>query len=181
MDFEFTEEQESIRGLAREILGSEVSSELLKRVEAEAAGFDANLWSKLAEANLLGRWWLGGDYQIQTFGEFEGPQEWLGEGMEDETTISVGVEKRIAYQRHGGLDNWPLRMGFRTRQWAYQVGGNPVRENTYSIGTGFPFRGKLGVLDLALSYSTIGDLEENGLEDSIWKMSLSVTGLENWW
>ena len=134
-----------------------------------------------AQANLHGRWWLGGDYQIQTFGEFEGPQEWLGEGMEDETTISVGVEKRIAYQRHGGLDNWPLRMGFRTRQWAYQVGGNPVRENTYSIGTGFPFRGKLGVLDLALSYSTIGDLEENGLEDSIWKMSLSVTGLENWW
>ena len=134
-----------------------------------------------AQADLFGRWMVGGDYQLQTFSEFEGPQEWLAEGMEDEYTISVGLEKRIAYQRKGGLGNWPIRLGFTTRQWAYRVGGNPVTENVYSIGTGFPFRRKLGVLDLALSYGKIGDLAKNGLEDSVWKMSVSVTGLENWW
>ena len=133
------------------------------------------------QANLAGRWWLGGDYQLQPFSEFTGPQKWLDEGMVDEYTISFGVERRIAYERRGGMNNWPLRLGFSTRQWAYRVGGNPVTENTYSLGTGFPLREKLGVLDLALSYSRIGDLAENGLEDSVWRMSLSVAGLENWW
>ena len=75
----------------------------------------------------------------------------------------------------------PIRVGFSTRQWAYRVGGNAIEENTVSVGTGFPFRRKLGVLDLALSYSKVGDLEKNGLEDSVWRMTVSVAGLEKWW
>ena len=133
------------------------------------------------QANVLGRWWLGADYQMQKFTEFEGPAEWRADGMEDESTFSVGVERSIGYERRAGLRNWPVRLGFSTRQWAYRVGGSAVTENTYSVGTGFPFRGRLGVLDVALSYSTIGDLADNGLEDSVWRMTLSVNGLERWW
>jgi hypothetical protein len=134
-----------------------------------------------AQIRVRGRWLVGADYQMQAFSEFEGPQEWLDEGMEDEYTLSFGLEKKIAYERRAGLKNWPLRLGYSTRQWAYQVGGNPVTENTYSFGTGFPFRGRLGTMDLALSYSKIGDQAKNGIEDSVWKMSVSVTGLERWW
>ncbi len=133
------------------------------------------------QANLSGRWILGGDYQLQTFSQFYGSQEWAAEGVLDEYTVSCGLERRVAYERRGGLDNLPLRLGFSTRQWAYQVGGSSLQENTFSIGTGFPFRGKLGVMDLGLSYSRIGDLEKNGLEDSVWKLSITVTGIEKWW
>jgi len=54
MDFRFTEEQEALRGLAREIFENEVTVERLKAIEASGEGVDAELWSRLAEANLLG-------------------------------------------------------------------------------------------------------------------------------
>ena len=54
MDFHFSEEQTTLRELAREIFEKELSPERLKEVEAEGDWFDRELWAKLAEANLLG-------------------------------------------------------------------------------------------------------------------------------
>jgi alkylation response protein AidB-like acyl-CoA dehydrogenase len=54
VDFSFTEEQESIRALAAEILGAEATAERLKAAEREPDWTDAGLWKQLAEANLLG-------------------------------------------------------------------------------------------------------------------------------
>jgi alkylation response protein AidB-like acyl-CoA dehydrogenase len=54
MDFNLSEEQASIRDLAREILEKEIDADRLKEVERSDAWFDRELWSKLAEANLLG-------------------------------------------------------------------------------------------------------------------------------
>ena len=67
------------------------------------------------------------------------------------------------------------------RTWAYKVGGAPVDETTFSAGTGFPFHGDLGQLDVALSYSMVGDLEDNGMQSRIVRLTISVTGLERWW
>lgn len=57
MDWSFTEEQDEIAGLARQILEGELSEERYRAVE-EAGGdadrFDAGLWQKLAAADLLG-------------------------------------------------------------------------------------------------------------------------------
>jgi alkylation response protein AidB-like acyl-CoA dehydrogenase len=54
MNFGFSEEQTMLRKLAREILEQEVTPERRKRIEASSEGFDRELWSRLAEANLLG-------------------------------------------------------------------------------------------------------------------------------
>jgi alkylation response protein AidB-like acyl-CoA dehydrogenase len=54
MDFRFSEEQTSLRELAREILEKEVTAERLKEIEAGDDWFDASTWARLAEANLLG-------------------------------------------------------------------------------------------------------------------------------
>ncbi|MFQ5418626.1 MAG: acyl-CoA dehydrogenase family protein, partial [Myxococcota bacterium] len=54
MDFDFTEEQKMLAGLAREILEQEVDLELLKRCEATPEWVSDTVWAKLAEANLLG-------------------------------------------------------------------------------------------------------------------------------
>jgi alkylation response protein AidB-like acyl-CoA dehydrogenase len=54
MDFRFSEEQESLRELAREILAAEVTPERIKAVEADDSGFDRETWARLGEANLLG-------------------------------------------------------------------------------------------------------------------------------
>jgi alkylation response protein AidB-like acyl-CoA dehydrogenase len=54
MDFNFSEEQLALRDLAREILEAEVTPEHLKAIEQRKDGYSAPLWSKLADANLLG-------------------------------------------------------------------------------------------------------------------------------
>jgi 3-oxocholest-4-en-26-oyl-CoA dehydrogenase beta subunit len=54
MDFDFGEEQNTVRELARTILEKEVDSARLRAAEASEGGVDDALWAQLAEANLLG-------------------------------------------------------------------------------------------------------------------------------
>lgn len=54
MDFGLSEEQTSIRDLARGILEKEITLERLKGIEAGTDWFDRALWSTVAEAGLLG-------------------------------------------------------------------------------------------------------------------------------
>ena len=54
MDFRFSDEQTTVRDLARGILDKEVSPERVKRAEADGAALDRALWATLAEAGLLG-------------------------------------------------------------------------------------------------------------------------------
>lgn len=130
---------------------------------------------------LAGRWSLGGEFQLQRFSEFAGQAQWIAEGMQDESTWSLGCERAAAFTRGGGLGNLPLRLGYRSHRWAYSLGGQPIDEWSVSVGTGFPFRNRMGYLDMALSYGRIGDLERNGLQDDVLKFTVSVTGLEKWW
>ena len=54
MDFHFSEEQDAIRALAREILAAEASAERIKAAEVSRDWIDLALWKQCAEANLLG-------------------------------------------------------------------------------------------------------------------------------
>ncbi len=126
------------------------------------------------------RWSLGGDVSLEKFSDFSGNTDWR-QDMVDEYEFSFGLERKIAFLRHGGKNNLPLRLGGRYRRWGFLVGDEEVQEKTISIGTGFPFHNKMGMLDLALSYSMIGDQAKNGMESKIWRMTVSVTGLEKWW
>ncbi len=157
----------------------EVGGVALRRNEAFTLSMPAEIRAGMVVA-LRGRWRLGGDYQYQDFKDFSGNEAWAAD-METEHTLSLGLERRRAYERHGGMNNLPLRLGVRMRTWAYRVGGAPVDETTFSAGTGFPFHGDLGQLDVAFSYSQVGDLEKNGMRSHVLRFSISVTGLERWW
>jgi alkylation response protein AidB-like acyl-CoA dehydrogenase len=54
MDFRFSEEQDAIRGLAREILVAEATSERIVAAERSHDWIDEALWKQCAAANLLG-------------------------------------------------------------------------------------------------------------------------------
>ena len=54
LDFSFSEEQEAIRELAREILEAEAPIERVKEAEKTSGWLDEALWKQCAEANLLG-------------------------------------------------------------------------------------------------------------------------------
>ena len=52
MDFSFSEDQETIRGLARQILSDQSSPERSRELEDGGEWYDRKLWAALAEANL---------------------------------------------------------------------------------------------------------------------------------
>jgi alkylation response protein AidB-like acyl-CoA dehydrogenase len=54
MDFSFSEEQDAVRDLARQILGERVTHERLREFEAGTELVDRATWTELAKANLLG-------------------------------------------------------------------------------------------------------------------------------
>jgi alkylation response protein AidB-like acyl-CoA dehydrogenase len=56
MNFDLSEEEEAARDLARQILSGATSFDRSREIEGdrEGPGFDRDLWSQLAEANLLG-------------------------------------------------------------------------------------------------------------------------------
>jgi hypothetical protein len=128
----------------------------------------------------FGRWRAGGDLRAIDYREFAGRDDWL-EQMEQEFAWSVGLERKRARIRRGGLNNLPLRLGYMEQQWGYRVSGEEVVERVYSVGTGFPFRGNLGQLDVAFSYGRIGERERNLMESEYLRLTISVTGLERWW
>lgn len=54
MDFSFSEEQNSIRDLARQILEAEATVERIKAAEASPSWRDEEVWKQIADAGLLG-------------------------------------------------------------------------------------------------------------------------------
>jgi acyl-CoA dehydrogenase len=54
IDFDFTETQEDVRGLAEQIFAGHATVERVKAIESGEERFDRDLWRALADANLLG-------------------------------------------------------------------------------------------------------------------------------
>jgi hypothetical protein len=54
MDFSYSDDQVSLRELARKILEERATHERIKQVQAGEPGLDLELWAELAKANLLG-------------------------------------------------------------------------------------------------------------------------------
>ncbi|SOX55521.1 acyl-CoA dehydrogenase [Mycobacterium ahvazicum] len=54
MDFAFTEEQETVSKVARDLFGRRATPERLTQLEAGETRFDASLWKELAAVDLLG-------------------------------------------------------------------------------------------------------------------------------
>lgn len=137
-------------------------------------------WSVGAAVQLHDRWRCGVDYDVRAFSQFSGRDDWAAD-MVDEWTLAFGFERKRAEIRRGGLRNLPLRLGAFIRRWAYKVGENEIRERRLAFGTGFPLQKGAGHLDLAISYAWVGNLADNGSEDRIWRLTVSVTGMEKWW
>lgn len=122
-------------------------------------------------------WRVGADGQLARWSTFRGLDSW-SQIARDEWSLAVGVERPLQYLAVGHRHRLPLRAGLAWRRWAYEVGGHAVNERTYAVGTGFPFQNRLGRIDLALSYSVIGNQADNGWSSHTWRFSVSVSGLE---
>ncbi|MHB8080155.1 MAG: hypothetical protein ACYDIE_12980 [Candidatus Krumholzibacteriia bacterium] len=137
-------------------------------------------WGVGASARLARRWSAGADYERRALSELRGRPDWEAAAA-DEWRLGVGCERAGARVRRGGWNNLPLRFGVSRGQWGYRVGGEPIREWRVAAGTGFVFSTGGGRVDVGLSYGRVGDRARNGYVDDVWRLSLSVVGLERWW
>jgi hypothetical protein len=122
-------------------------------------------------------WRMGADAKLARWSEFAGIAEWEAI-TRDEWTFAAGIERKLAFKPLGRGHVTPIRAGYAWRRWAYEVGGAPVDEQTWSVGTGFPLSNRMGTIDLGLSYFLLGNKAENGWSTQGWRLALSVTGLE---
>jgi hypothetical protein len=122
-------------------------------------------------------WRFGADGQLARYSELTGRPQW-DPYLRDEWTVAAGFERLLQRDARGRGFRPPLRFGFQWRHWAHAVGGPPVHERVISVGTGFPFRDRLGMIDLSLSYAWIGDEQDNGYASQSWRLGVSITGLE---
>ncbi len=137
-------------------------------------------WGVGAAVGVTERWRVGFDYESQAFSGFTGRPDWEGV-MTDSWCLSAGVERLEAFQRRGGRDNLPLRAGASLRRLPYTVNGQTIDERRISVGTGVPLRNQGGHLDVAMSYIMTGSLDDHGVQDRAWRLTLSLAGLEKWW
>lgn len=150
-------------------VGERFTEEFTASMPAE---YRAGLMLRITE-----HWRLGADGQLARYSELTGRADWES-FLRDEWTLAAGLERPLVRAARGRGYSPPLRFGFQWRQWAHAVSGSPVHERVVSVGTGFPFQNRLGMIDLSLSYAWIGDLEDNGYRSSAWRLGVSITGLE---
>jgi hypothetical protein len=74
---------------------------------------------------------------------------------------------------------FPLRIGARMGGQPFSFGAESVSERAFSLGAGARLAGTdetpFALVDLAVERGSRGDLEENGLSETFWRLTLSVS------
>ncbi len=122
-------------------------------------------------------WRVGVDGQMARYGELTGYPDWESV-MNDEWTVSAGFERPGEFAAHSRGYRMPLRFGYQMRRTAQTMGGADVDEQMISVGTGIPFRNRLGRIDFSLSYLWAGNAADNGVESKSLRLGVSIIGLE---
>lgn len=138
------------------------------------------LWAAGADLALGERWRVGAEYEAQAFTELTGREDWRAVST-DAWRVGFGLERAESDRRRGGWGNLPLRLGASVQVLPYTLQGEEIRRTTVSVGTGVPLRGRNGHLDVALARLWTGDAAKHGVEDSGWRLTVSLAGLETWW
>ncbi len=141
-------------------------------------------WAVGGKLDLPGRWSVGVDVEREMWSEYKGRRFFDQAGdevtLQDEETLRLGVE-RSAVPVLGSDWTTPWRAGFYMRKWNYQLNGNDVNEWGATLGTGIPFRGGRARADLAVTYGRIGSLSDNGVEEDVFRIVVSVSAGEKWY
>ena len=128
---------------------------------------------------LTERWWLSSTYWSRRAPDRKG-FEHLENSIGDERLIAFGIERR------GGIDGGffsriPIRLGFYENVWHLEYpSGKPVRSLFATLGTGFSMPSGPGSLDVSLELGRIGSRDENGIEETVLRLGLSMNMSERW-
>jgi hypothetical protein len=132
-------------------------------------------WGVGARASVGAAWSIGADLEQELWSHYRGRPSYEG-SLQDESVARVGLEREEA-ARGGPL---ALRAGAYVRRWNYSLQGHRVQEWGITVGTAIRMLGGGSRGDIALGYSEVGSLQENGVREKIWRLAFSLTGSEKW-
>ena len=121
------------------------------------------------------------DYLYHPISEIEIDDEVVG-GYEDTHSLSMGME---LLPSRGYLvplySKLTYRIGFNYSKLGYiDSEGNDVTQYMGTLGIGLPYFGGFGRVDVAMGLGKRGNLSNNSIEETIYKITLSVSGGEKW-
>ncbi|MBN2184288.1 MAG: hypothetical protein JW746_03070 [Candidatus Krumholzibacteriota bacterium] len=130
-------------------------------------------------AGVTDRWWLTGSYWERQAPEPDGFPQFEG-ALGDENLFAVGVERRSAAEG-GAISRIPLRIGFYRNRWHMEFPqGEPVVSSFFTVGSGFSVPGGPGDLDLTLEFGKIGSVENNKIDEKVFRLGISINFSEVW-
>ena len=130
-------------------------------------------------AGITDRWWLTGSYWARQAPEPDGFPQFEG-ALGDENLFAVGVERRSGVEG-GVISRIPLRLGFYRNRWHMEFPeGEPVVSSFFTVGSGFSLPGGPGDLDLTLEFGKIGSIENNKIDEKVFRLGISVNFSETW-
>lgn len=136
-------------------------------------------WSVGASVNVRERWWVSTSYWMRPAPEPTG-FEWLEGSLGSETHLGIGIERLLG--TGGGFFDWiPLRLGFSTaRRHIEFPAGSAVRSTFFALGSAIALPGGPGSLDVTAEFGRIGSERENGVDEDVFRLSVSISVSEPW-
>jgi hypothetical protein len=129
----------------------------------------------------LKKWLLAADFYTQRWNQYKNDGQKVA-GLEAFTRYSLGaeyVDARSPLERYSRRIAWRLGGYFSQLPFTNAEGEN-VHEMFISAGIGLPFAVTVGQVDLAFEIGKRGDVERFMYEDTIFRLSASLTGGERW-
>jgi hypothetical protein len=100
--------------------------------------------------------------------------------LRDERLIAFGIERQRA-ANGGFLSRIPLRFGYCEDQWHLEFPtGEGVTARFVTFGTGLSFPGAPGGIDLSLEFGQVGSIDDNGIDERVMRVGVSLNVSEPW-
>ena len=131
--------------------------------QALRAGASLTAWGWSLHTDALWREWTAYDGSL-----------YEAEGIRNEVRVGAGIEHRQAVRRLA----W--RLGVSRHQWPRTHGGAALDEHAVHAGFGVDLSAAGSRLDVALERAWIGNVDENGLGETAWRVVVSISGQETW-
>lgn len=129
---------------------------------------------------LSDRWWITSAFWLRDAPDASGFSVFQG-ALGTEKLYSVGLERRADKKGNNWFSRMPLRMGFYENTWHIEIpGGEPVKSRFFTLGSGFGIPGGDGNLDWTLEFGRVGSTERNGIDETVFRFSVSLGISEAW-
>ena len=185
-----------LKPLSRLAIGAVISPKSTLDMQIETAnGYEEDADPDTHESTLTlpSSWGVGLTYRFEGFGtvgvEYE-YRDWtllrigdnVAEGMNTSGRIGLGCEIQTSTNP---LDSFFSRMAYRMGvsyqpYFATDTEGRDIREIWFTTGLGIPLFMNAANVDMAFSYGLRGSVDTNGLQENLFRLSVSITAGEKW-